>query len=480
VVGTFSPTSTAEGLAGFSSYSPYGAEISADFGENLGYQGDCTDPVTGLVYMNARWYNPATGSFVSSDTLNGTPIPSTVDGNPYAYADGNPVTDIDPTGHSIWSDVGDDIDVATHDALEAGDAAYDGLVSYAEPVGEGLVDGASAAAAGLAVLTTAGLTALFTGLSWIDADSTESGCEDVICGQQGYGGGSPAPTWGPEGTPPGGSPGHAGHTVSTGPYACATGCGPISAPQPPPPPPPPPQDCYAGPDPACAVPPAPGSLLHTPLVTSTVKNITSFVELCRQGDCITEHDTSKQGAIKGTTPSNNENPGNPDDADQNDQQLLQPIQNQGVQPAPEPEPQPAADGAGKGSGDGACVPSDLTDVFRVEGPGNERLDISPSGDVAINGSNMLFLNFGQEDRAQDFLERRQAQGHEGDVIKTFQVPTSFVDELRATAVPESKKKLFPTSPLVVDTNAAVDQFGLRASHFGNLLNNVIPGSGGVC
>jgi hypothetical protein len=106
------------------------------------------------------------------------------------------------------------------------------------------------------------------------------------------------------------------------------------------------------------VPPTPGSLLHTPLVTSIVKNITSFVELCRQGDCITEHDTSKQGAIKGTTPSNNENPGNPDDANQNDQQLLQPIQNQGVQPKPEPEPQPAADAgsAGQDSGGGACVP----------------------------------------------------------------------------------------------------------------------------
>jgi RHS repeat-associated protein len=100
VVGTFSPTSTAEGLAGYSSYSPYGAETATNFGENLGYQGDYTDPVTGLVYMNARWYNPATGSFVSGDTLNGTPVPSAVDGNPYAYAGGNPVTGIDPTGHS--------------------------------------------------------------------------------------------------------------------------------------------------------------------------------------------------------------------------------------------------------------------------------------------------------------------------------------------------------------------------------------------
>jgi large repetitive protein len=33
VVGTFSPTSTAEGLAGYSSYSPYGAETSTNFGE---------------------------------------------------------------------------------------------------------------------------------------------------------------------------------------------------------------------------------------------------------------------------------------------------------------------------------------------------------------------------------------------------------------------------------------------------------------
>lgn len=62
----------------------------------------------------------------------------------------------------------------------------------------------------------------------------------------------------------------------------------------------------------------------------------------------------------------------------------------------------------------------------MEGPGNARLDISPSGDVAIKGDNTLFLNFGQEARAQSFLERRLAQGFEGTQIKTFQVPTSYV------------------------------------------------------
>lgn len=100
VAAMFSPTSAAAGLAGYESYTPYGAGSKTDYNaEDIGFQGDYTDPATGLVDMGARWYNPATGGFVSSDTLNGTPVPSTVDGNPYAYADGNPLTETDPTGH---------------------------------------------------------------------------------------------------------------------------------------------------------------------------------------------------------------------------------------------------------------------------------------------------------------------------------------------------------------------------------------------
>jgi RHS repeat-associated protein len=96
VVGVFSTTA----LAASASYSPYGtATATSGAMPAIGYQGDYTDPVTGLVFMNARWYNPANGTFVSSDTLNGRPIPSTVDGNPYAYADGNPISQTDPSGH---------------------------------------------------------------------------------------------------------------------------------------------------------------------------------------------------------------------------------------------------------------------------------------------------------------------------------------------------------------------------------------------
>ena len=99
VAAAFAPTSSASSLEGSSSYSPYGT-VTGSGGSmpGAGYQGDYTDPATGLVYMNARWYDPATGGFVSSDTAGGTPVPSGVDGNPYAYAGGNPLTGTDPTG----------------------------------------------------------------------------------------------------------------------------------------------------------------------------------------------------------------------------------------------------------------------------------------------------------------------------------------------------------------------------------------------
>jgi len=120
-----------------------------------------------------------------------------------------------------------------------------------------------------------------------------------------------------------------------------------------------------------------------------------------------------------------------------------------------------------------------TRVFRVESPGNARLSIGPAGEVGVKGDGMLFLNFGDEGRALAFQQRRLAQGYAGTVVKTFDVPTSYVDELRAAAVPESMARSSPSSPLVVDVNQAADQFGLRACHLPGLLANIVPGSGRV-
>jgi hypothetical protein len=120
-----------------------------------------------------------------------------------------------------------------------------------------------------------------------------------------------------------------------------------------------------------------------------------------------------------------------------------------------------------------------TRVFRVEGPANARLEIDKGGDVMLKGDNTLFLNFGDEARAQAFLQQRLTQGYEGTVIKSFEVPASYVDELRSAAVPERLAGRYPNSPIVVDATRAADQFGLRQEQFGGLMCNIIPGSGRV-
>lgn len=115
-------------------------------------------------------------------------------------------------------------------------------------------------------------------------------------------------------------------------------------------------------------------------------------------------------------------------------------------------------------------------VFRVEGTGNQMLSIGANGNVSITGDRMLFLNFGNTQRAESFAARRIAQGYEGVEIKSFQVNSSFLDDIGASAVPESMASRFPSAPLRVDTGIP-NQFGLRPCHFSVLCRNIVPGSG---
>jgi RHS repeat-associated protein len=65
------------------------------------YEGDSgyyQDPTTGLYYIKARWYDPATGRFISED-----PIWPGGGVNAYEYVANNPVAWVDPTGTiGLW------------------------------------------------------------------------------------------------------------------------------------------------------------------------------------------------------------------------------------------------------------------------------------------------------------------------------------------------------------------------------------------
>lgn len=121
--------------------------------------------------------------------------------------------------------------------------------------------------------------------------------------------------------------------------------------------------------------------------------------------------------------------------------------------------------------------ADVTKVFRVEGPGNARLEIGADGSVAIKGDQALFLNFGDEARAVEFLQKRLGQGFDDSVIKSFGVPSSYADDIAARAVPERYAKQTGASVFQVDTARTASSYGLRASEFERLLESIIPGSG---
>ena len=67
------------------------------FFNEVTFTGSVAD-ASGLLYMNARYYNPATARFLSQDSYTGSAsVPWTQ--HLYAYCNNNPVNMVDPTGH---------------------------------------------------------------------------------------------------------------------------------------------------------------------------------------------------------------------------------------------------------------------------------------------------------------------------------------------------------------------------------------------
>jgi RHS repeat-associated protein len=264
VTGTFSPASTTTSLTASQAYDPYG-NITATSGTMpaVGYQGQYTDPATGTTKMGARWYNPATGTFTSNDTITGSPVPPTVSPTPYGYVDGNPLTNADPSGHCSIAYAG--FDCAVAEQVDEGDI-------HSAGVGGG-------GGTGWLVLGMMATTVVAGGWAAYEF-ATEPGAapgspQYVVAGGWWYPHGW-QPGWSYN---PGGSPG-----------PCAVNC---FVPVLPPPPPPPPQDCYAGPDPSCHPPAAPRSLTNGKYESTPAVNTTNPRQIPR-GDTIVEQQPTEQ------------------------------------------------------------------------------------------------------------------------------------------------------------------------------------------
>ena len=80
-------------VVGWKTYGPFGNTIeAAGDAIPLGYDGQITDPETGLIWLGARRYDPNTAQFMSIDPA------LQVTGEPYAYTEDNPENHNDLTG----------------------------------------------------------------------------------------------------------------------------------------------------------------------------------------------------------------------------------------------------------------------------------------------------------------------------------------------------------------------------------------------
>jgi RHS repeat-associated protein len=83
-------------------YTPYGVSASSMGAapNGMGYTGHVNDPDTGLVYMQARYYDPVTARFLSIDPVRPA-AGNTFNFNRYSYVNNNPIVNIDPDGREI-------------------------------------------------------------------------------------------------------------------------------------------------------------------------------------------------------------------------------------------------------------------------------------------------------------------------------------------------------------------------------------------
>ncbi|MCE3261520.1 MAG: repeat protein [Pseudoduganella sp.] len=119
VLGLSAPNASGASLVGSASYQAYGAETDVHLGldarNNFSWNQEYKDPDNLLVYLRARYYDPKTMRFLSRD--------STRLDNRYAFGNGDPINNIDPTGNDALEYVSIGLGVGVG-AAAVGVAAY--------------------------------------------------------------------------------------------------------------------------------------------------------------------------------------------------------------------------------------------------------------------------------------------------------------------------------------------------------------------
>jgi len=81
-------------------YKPYGSPALGSPSDGPGYTAHVSDRDTALVYMQARYYDPASGKFLSVDPI-APEAGNSFSFNRYAYANNNPYKFVDPDGRFV-------------------------------------------------------------------------------------------------------------------------------------------------------------------------------------------------------------------------------------------------------------------------------------------------------------------------------------------------------------------------------------------
>ncbi len=111
-------------------------------------------------------------------------------------------------------------------------------------------------------------------------------------------------------------------------------------------------------------------------------------------------------------------------------------------------------------------------MYRVQGGGSKHRFIINDSQIALQGDDMLFVNFGDKSRALQFLAQR---GEEAVVLK-FKVKKSFFDKIKKESVEQRAGRKFPDKPQMVDPSKASYQYGIPNNYFYELLENIEEGT----